>query len=600
MNACHRITVLVLFLLAAGDLTSADRVYGSDESGASLVGLWGGELVFAPFARGELTVDGREAQWHAEIAGFEASVDRTGGAIRFALPDGQGEFRGRLSEDSKTIFGHWVQSNRGMLNQRYATPVQLVAAGAPVWRGEVRPLEERATCYVSIRQTATGALNAVIRNPEYGGYGRGTWRVEFKKPAVTLVFDDENKLNGTYDAGTDRLALAFWDGWSPLALTRRTEANAVGFYPRIPRQQLARNVYRKPIPANDGWEIASLDEVGMDPAPISALIESMLAADPNEERFLAIHSILISRRGKLVLEEYFRGFDRERPHDMRSAGKTIAPMLVGLARDHGAKVGPRTPVYSLFPDYKPFANWDERKTRLTVEHLMTMTSGLATDDNADSSPGSEDRMQSQSEQPDWYKYTLDLPLAREPGGTTAIYSSASLNLTGGVAQRASGIWNVELFDKYIARPLQFGLYHLNLTPKGDFYTGGGAYLRPRDSLKLGQVYLAGGNWNGRRVISQEWVELSTAYHATFAKPVIDIDVNHQYGYGWHIHQITVDGRVYRVCAAEGNGGQFVMIIPDLDMAVAVNAGSYRNANVWYRWALEVLPRYLIPAGARKP
>src|SRR5262249_7452201 len=151
-------------------------------------------------------------------------------------------------------------------------------------------------------------------------------------------------------------------------------------------------------------------------------------------------SILISRRGKLVLEEYFRGFGRERPHDMRSAGKTIAPMLVGLARDHGAKVGPGTPVYSLFPDYKPFANWDERKTRLTVEHLMTMTSGLATDDNADSSPGSEDQMQSQSEQPDWYKYPLDLPMAREPGGTTAIYSSASLNLTGGVAQRASGIW----------------------------------------------------------------------------------------------------------------------------------------------------------------
>src|SRR5262249_1657342 len=170
------------------------------------------------------------------------------------------------------------------------------------------------------RQTATGALNAVIRNPEYGSFALGTWRVEFKKPALTLVFDDENKLSGTYDAGTDRLALAFQYGWSPLTLTRRTEANAVGFYPRIPRQQLAGNVYRKPIPANDGWEIASLDDVGMDPAPIAALIESLLAADPNEERFLAIHSILISRRGKLVLEEYFRGFGRERPHDMRSAG----------------------------------------------------------------------------------------------------------------------------------------------------------------------------------------------------------------------------------------------------------------------------------------
>jgi CubicO group peptidase (beta-lactamase class C family) len=600
MRGVNRATWLVF--LVVGCFTMADRVYGFEEAGANLVGLWGNEQILGTLAHGELTVDARSAEWRAQIAGFDMRVDRSGGEIRFALPDGQGDFRGRLSKDSKTIMGHWIQSNRGLFNQRYATPMKLLSVGTSIWRGEARPLEERISFYVSIQRMADGVLKAMIRNPEFGWLSRGTWRVEIKNEAVTLFNgpNDENKLSGTYDAKMDRLSLSLLDGSSPLALTRRTEANAVGFYPRTPRQEPASYLYRQPIPTNDGWTTTSLQDVGIDPKPISALMQSLLAADPNDERFMAIHSLLIARHGKLVLEEYFRGFDRERPHDTRSAGKTFAPMLVGVAHDHDAKVGPDTPVYSLFPDYKPFTNWDERKNEITLEHLMTMTTGLATDDNDDSSPGSEDQMQSQSEQPDWYKYTLNLPMARAPGGTTAIYSSASLNLVGGAAQRASGIWNAELFDQYIARPLQFGLYHLNLTPTGAVYTGGGAYLRPRDSLKLGQLYLAGGKWNGRRVISQQWVEQSTAYHATFIQPVLDIDVNHQYGYGWHIHHFTVGGHVYREYAAEGNGGQFVMVVPDLDMVVAVNGGSYRNINVWYRWGLEVLPQYLIPAGARKP
>jgi CubicO group peptidase (beta-lactamase class C family) len=176
---------------------------------------------------------------------------------------------------------------------------------------------------------------------------------------------------------------------------------------------------------------------------------------------------------------------------MRSAGKTLAPMLVGVARDHGAKVEADTPVYSLFPEYKPFANWDERKSRLTLQDLMTMTPGLACEDSDSSSPGGENQMQSQTQERDWYKYTLDLPMKRDPGGSTAIYCSAALNLVGGLAERTAKRWNADLFYEYLAQALQFGEYHLNLMPTGDVYTGGGAYLRPRDELKLGQLYLDG-------------------------------------------------------------------------------------------------------------
>lgn len=83
----------------------------------------------------------------------------------------------------------------------------------------------------------------------------------------------------------------------------------------------------------------------------------------------------------------------DRVHDMRSASKTVAPMLIGIARDQGVKLGLDSAVYQAFPQYKPFANWDDRKTRLTLGNLITMTSGYACDDNDDASPGNEDVMQ---------------------------------------------------------------------------------------------------------------------------------------------------------------------------------------------------------------
>jgi CubicO group peptidase (beta-lactamase class C family) len=563
----------------------------------SLIGLWGSEQVLGPRVRGELTIDARGTEWRARIAGFDVSVERKGGDLRLALPDGQGELRGQISEGLKKLTGHWIQPASSIFSQRYATPVEFKSTEYRVWTGEVHPLDERISFYIWIERSSDGALTARVRNPEFGWFSRASFTVTMKGDDVAFS-TGQNQVTGKYEPNGDYLTLGMLNApRSQVVFSRRAESNAVGIHPRTP-QQTQSYIYHQPISDGDGWATASLVESGMDPKLISDLMQSVLAANPMDKGFLPIHSILIAQHGKLAVEEYFYGFDRQRPHDTRSAGKTIAPILVGVARDHGAKVEPNTRVYSLFPDYKPFASWDERKNKLTLEALMTMTPGLACDDGDSQSPGEENQMQSQTEQSDWYRYTLNLPMVRDSGGTTAIYCSAGLNLVGGVAERVSGKWNADLFYEYIAKPLQFGEYHLNLTPTGSVYTGGGAYLRPRDQLKLGQLYLAGGLWNGRRVIRRSWVEQSTVPHATFIKPVIDIDVNHQYGYGWHIHRFTVGGREYREYAAEGNGGQFVMVIPDLDMVIAVNGGGYGNSN-WYRWGLEVLPTYLIPAGRRR-
>lgn len=118
----------------------------------------------------------------------------------------------------------------------------------------------------------------------------------------------------------------------------------------------------------------------------------LIDADPAVRRPALIHSVLVARGGKLVLEEYFFGFDRDQPHDMRSAGKTFVSVMLGAAMMQGAHLAPETPVYGLLAGMGPFANPDPRKSQITVAHLMTHTSGLACDDNDQASRENEDTM----------------------------------------------------------------------------------------------------------------------------------------------------------------------------------------------------------------
>ncbi|MGA3129611.1 MAG: serine hydrolase [Terracidiphilus sp.] len=560
--------------------------------GDPLVGLWGTEQSFGPLVRGTITIDARHSQWRAAIVGFEVPVERNGDRLNFSLPNGVGDFRGRLDPTSNTINGQWIQPAGVVNNNRYATPVRLVAASQSVWTGVVVPLDDHVSFYVSIKAQPGGSMTAVIINPEFNLFRRRSYDVTLNGSDVTFTNPKrpQHRFNGTYDKASDHLFLSLLDSYPPLPLSRRDHGDALGFYARTP--DTAQYTYTQPI-AGDGWPTASLADVGISEKPIAALIEKILTADPTDNP-VNIDSLLIARHGKLVLEEYFHGFDREQPHDMRSASKTIAPILAGIARDHSVNLSPDTPIYSLFPDDEPFPYWDARKSHVTLKALMTMTSGFACDDNDDASPGNEGNMQSQTSQPDWYKYTLDLPMAAEPGGKHAVYCSADLNLVGGTVAQASHSWLPDFFERYLARPLQFGTYHMNLMPTGEAYMGGGLYLRPRDELKLGQLYLSGGSWHATRIVSEDWVRESTTAHSTF-DPQTNYDAPHEYGFGWHINRLQVGDRVFRACSAGGNGGQIVMVIPDLDLVVSINGGSHGEFTKWYSWGLQLVPQYIIPA-----
>src|SRR5262249_2411555 len=333
----------------------------------------------------------------------------------------------------KTVVGHWIQPTNAIYNNRYATPVELSQTGNRIWHGIVEPLEAPLTLWMSIQRAPDASLTAVIRNPEFNLFRRNVYRVTLNDQ--TLIFSDVRKPNEKFEAklisaGEEKFltGVQLPNFRAPTSFRATKTDEALGFIPQFDRYDLY--LYSKPVEEDDGWKTASLNDVRLNQKFVAEMTGKILHVDPINNPF-PIHSLLIARHGKLVLEEYFYGFKRNEPHTMRSASKTFAPLLVGIAREHGAKIDINTPVLSQFPEYKEFANPDPRKSKITVRDVMTMTSGLACDDNDDNSPGNEDVMQQQTEQPDWNKYTLDLPIARDPGGDQAVYCSAGINLLGG-------------------------------------------------------------------------------------------------------------------------------------------------------------------------
>jgi CubicO group peptidase (beta-lactamase class C family) len=558
------------------------------------VGLWGSEQTLGPLVRGQLTIDARSHDWRASISGYEVAVEHTKEEIAFALPGRAGTFRGHLSASGNGILGHWIQpAGVAFYGYSYASPVELSELGPRVWRGEVVPLDERASFYISVQRRPDGSLMAFFRNPEANRFRGHSFDVELRDGAVMLSQKGEVKLRGAYDPQSDHLSLPVLAPYPLVQFTRRDQTSAPGFYPRTPLPS-GPYVYRTPVAENDGWATGSLPDVGLEPGPIAELVRRILTSPPSLSNPVNIQSLLIARHGKLVFEEYFYGFDKERPHDMRSAAKTFGPVLVGLAREHGANISLDSAAYSFFPEYKPFANWDERKTSITVQDLMDMTSGLACDDHDPSSAGSEDPMQSQTIQNDWYKFALDLPMVRNPGGEQAVYCASDINLLGGIIKNTTGSWLPEFFEKHFARPLQIKSYYMNLMPTGEAYLGGGFYLRARDQLKLGQLYLSGGVWNGNRILSESWVKDSFVQHSGFP-PAIPSDLDHGYTYGWHTRRLKVGGREFRDFYAAGNGGQYVLVIPELDVVVGITGGDYSERDKFYPWESKLVPEYIIPA-----
>lgn len=591
MPRCAAAPLLLFALLAGQAPPLAAQQAPAPLPGAALLGLWAIDTAFGPAVRGDLEVSRDGSGWHAAIGGLDVAFPGSVDSVRFALPGGGGEFRGALA-GKEGIRGFWIQPAGPATGQPYATPITLKPKGRDRWRGAVSPLEETFSVYLTVARRRDSSLVGVFRNPERNSLSawlRFTMTVDGDSVRFAARADEgepEITLTAAFDSARRTLTIP-WPGLErTLVLVPRAAGQSPRLVPRLPRD--ARYRYRAPGSAeNDGWRSARAASVGFDEAALQRIVQGIMDSDPLHPRAALIHSLLVARRGRLVLEEYFFGYDRDTPHDTRSAGKTFASVMLGAALLEGAPIAPDSPAFALLASRGPFASPDPRKASITVGHLLTHTSGLACDDNDGSSPGNEDVMQSQVAQPDWWKYALDLPVVRDPG-THYAYCSAGMNLVGATLTAASHTWLPAFFDRTVARPLGFGRYHYNLMPTLEGYQGGGVRLRPRDLLKVGQAYLDGGVWRGRRIVSADWVTRSTA-------PQVKVSERSADGYAWHLYSLTAGDRAWREYEANGNGGQLLIVVPELELVVVFTAGNYGHGGVWTQFRDEIVPRGIIAA-----
>lgn len=557
----------------------------AQEAAPALDGLWISRNAFGPDLVGEASLIREAELLRMNLAGVSALQE----GRDLVMPNGRGRLHLGRMQSGRTLRAWWIQPE-GLAGQSYMTPAIFHRDGAARWRGQVAPLMQSFTLYLSFTHNEQGRLVAAFRNPEFNMNG-GASRLLVRVDGEEIVFsttDGQERRRATWSSDSDRLRLSWPPLSAPIELRRATTEEAAAFYPRAPGSYAVQ----RPQSTDDGWRTARPGAVGIDEAALTALVQSVSDADPAALRPQLLHSLLVSRRGRLVLEEYFHGYGRDVAHDTRSVAKTFSSVLLGALMQSGENIGPRTRIYDLAGGQ--VANLDPRKSHITLAHLLTHTSGLACNDNDETSPGGEGAMQSQSEQPDWHRYTLNLPMAYDPGARYA-YCSGGVNLVGAALRAATGESVPELFDRLIAQPLQFGRYHWNLAPNGEGYLGGGAYLRPRDMAKVGQLYLNGGVWNGRRIVSRAWVEESTSPHVEIneqttgldAETFANIALRGADGYAWHRYGVRVGERLIGAYEANGNGGQFIIVVPEYDLVVVMTGGNYGQGAIWNSWRHDI-------------
>ncbi len=596
--------VLLLALLTghSSALGQAEPEASPITSTSELMGIWAGVKNFGPRVQGPLTIEGHGASWVAEIAGFRVPMTFREGILSFQLPGDGGSFRGRLESSTGALHGQWIQPDLvSGFGQRFSTPLTLRSVAPGRFRGILHPLGDSIHVYLVLEEDNDGALHAYLRNPE-SNFGRILNITEIRRldEAVelwgSLAWESEAEprsiLRGIYHSDGDILSI-FIDGVGGTYDLRRLQDGAVSpFFPRSWAHGAYR--YRPPSPLEDGWQTATLGSAGMAEGPMEDLVRKILTTPMDAIDAPHINAVLIARHGKLVFEEYFHGFSRDRPHDVRSASKSLTATLAGAAI-HRGRITLDAKVYAAFPGAQPPGDLDPRAARMTLEHLLTMTSGLACDDWDGDSPGGEDRVQGQRDEPDWHRFLLRLPMVHEPG-THPAYCSVGMSLAGAMVARSTGLSIPEAFDRYLARPLAMSTYHTNLMPNGQAYGGGGLRLTARDFLKFGQLMLDDGAWHGRRILPQGWAQQATQKRYTLGHRRPE-----GYGYGWWLMEYQQGGRTLEAFYAGGNGGNYIIGIPELDLVVVFFASNY-SQSVQHETKYQDVPDFILRSvllGARE-
>ena len=337
------------------------------------------------------------------------------------------------------------------------------------------------------------------------------------------------------------------------------------------------------IPSQTDWEIGEFltttkdkhQKINLNELENAILIDSL----PNT------HSVLISKKGKIVYENYFDGYQSDIPHDTRSASKSISSAIVGIAKDKLLFEDVDQSIFDFLPqEYQIYK--DSLKSKVDIKSLLTMSSGLDADDYTRLRTSSASEGNYQNTQ-NWTKTIISAEMVNEPN-EHANYGSANPHLLG-VAMDSVVSEPLEIFiDKNLFEKLEITNYIIQTDNNGNPYFGGGIYLMPKDMIKFGQLYLQQGIWENEQILGKEWVINSFKnYHN-----LENVPEKNGYGYLWWHNTYEVYGKLIESIEARGNGGQYIFVIPKLEMVVVITSANFRNGK--FQQPELILEKYILP------
>ncbi|MCX5898622.1 MAG: serine hydrolase [Proteobacteria bacterium] len=358
---------------------------------------------------------------------------------------------------------------------------------------------------------------------------------------------------------------------------------------------------RDNAPQPSTYAIDSLPDIGTSPYTLDEKKLDELVSAIRADDFGKTDSLVIIQNDSLILEKYFRGWARDRRHSCFSVTKSVTSALIGILLDRGEIPGLDEKLLSFFPGYQNIKNMDARKEAITLEHVLTMTAGFSWNEVSTPYffgifPNLKNEMTRMLFSRDYIKYVLDKSMAADPG-TVWTYNSGSLDLLSGIITDATGQTAEDFAAENLFHPIGITDWKWNKGSQGISETGAGLSLHPVDMAMFGYLFLKKGRLQGKQIVPEEWVAVSTAQHVAELK-INDQAVNLHYGYLWWIMPVnaTIGGSLQldEIYCALGYGGQCIFVIPPLDMVVVSTASNFDSAARLFS-GFKFLTDYILPA-----
>lgn len=359
--------------------------------------------------------------------------------------------------------------------------------------------------------------------------------------------------------------------------------------------------YQHPQHENDGIEVGALHEVNIDSTLIKLAVNKILNGQYKE-----VHSILIYKDAKLVFEEYFNGhkwqwdapyhhgelvmWDRTMLHNIMSSTKSITSACIGIAIDKGYIESVHQSIFNYLPDHRHLNIGGKEK--ITIEHLLTMTSGLEWKEwSAPYSSAENPTIGVWFQEKDPITFILEMPLTREPGKSFN-YSSGNMILLGEIIHNATEMSIDEFSKKYVFEPL--GIDTAVWAVK--FENGVDAnnlMITPRAMVKFGATFLNKGMWDGKQIIPEHWIEKSAIPYPGNYRINVPGEASGRlgYSYSWWTKTFYKSGKRINMYTASGFGGQHIMVFPELKTVVTFTGGNYLTK----RPPFKILEKYILPS-----